>query len=184
MVIFAKTQGLISVARPIVEGLRQNGMLLSDKVMNQALRRLESSQWSRCARTRTARSLCPNVLRNASYGVWVEREGAVRLRQVSANDLAACYQENFLSFEFLRVLWSINTAPTENQRKSSESVLTRLRRELKRADLSQKERDLLRSQATSIENSLELTDLANTGRSRPRYRRALRFGLPDRDTLL
>ena len=110
MVIFAKTQGLISVARPIVEGLRQNGMLLSDKVMNQALRRLESSQWSRCARTRTARSLCPNVLRNASYGVWVEREGAVRLRQVSANDLAACYQENFISFEFLRVLWSINTA--------------------------------------------------------------------------
>ena len=37
VVLFAKTQGIISAARPIVAQLRQHGMFLSDKVMNQAL---------------------------------------------------------------------------------------------------------------------------------------------------
>jgi predicted nucleic acid-binding protein len=37
VVLFAKTQGIISAARPLVEQLRQHGMFLSDKVMNQAL---------------------------------------------------------------------------------------------------------------------------------------------------
>jgi predicted nucleic acid-binding protein len=37
VVLFAKTQRIISAARPIVEQLRQHGMFLSDKVMNQAL---------------------------------------------------------------------------------------------------------------------------------------------------
>ena len=37
VVISAKTQGLIPAARPVVEQLRQNGMYLSDQVMNQAL---------------------------------------------------------------------------------------------------------------------------------------------------
>lgn len=37
VVLFAKTQGIISAARPIVEQLRQHGMFLSDQVMNQAL---------------------------------------------------------------------------------------------------------------------------------------------------
>ena len=37
VVIFAKTLGLIPAARPVVEQLRQHGMHLSDRVMNQAL---------------------------------------------------------------------------------------------------------------------------------------------------
>jgi predicted nucleic acid-binding protein len=37
IVIFAKTQGFIANARPIVEQLRQHGMYLSDQRMNQAL---------------------------------------------------------------------------------------------------------------------------------------------------
>jgi predicted nucleic acid-binding protein len=37
VVLFAKTHGIISAARPIVEQLRQHGMFLSDNVMNQAL---------------------------------------------------------------------------------------------------------------------------------------------------
>ena len=37
VVIFAKSHGLIPAARPVVEQLRQNGMYLSDQVMNQAL---------------------------------------------------------------------------------------------------------------------------------------------------
>jgi predicted nucleic acid-binding protein len=37
VVIFAKTMGLIPAARPVVEQLRQHGMHLSDRVMNQAL---------------------------------------------------------------------------------------------------------------------------------------------------
>ncbi len=40
VVLFAKTQGLISAARPIVERLRQHGMFLSDRVMNHALRQV------------------------------------------------------------------------------------------------------------------------------------------------
>lgn len=37
LVVFAKLQGLISSARPVLEQLRQQGMFLSDQVMNQAL---------------------------------------------------------------------------------------------------------------------------------------------------
>jgi predicted nucleic acid-binding protein len=37
LVIYAKQQGLIPAARPLVEQLRQAGMYLSDQVMNQAL---------------------------------------------------------------------------------------------------------------------------------------------------
>jgi predicted nucleic acid-binding protein len=37
VVLFSKTQGIISAARPIVEEPRQHGMFLSDKVTNQAL---------------------------------------------------------------------------------------------------------------------------------------------------
>ena len=37
IVVFAKTQGFIPAARPVVEQLRQNGMYLSDQRMNQAL---------------------------------------------------------------------------------------------------------------------------------------------------
>jgi predicted nucleic acid-binding protein len=37
LIIFAKHQGLVPAARPIVEQLRQEGMYLSDEVMNQAL---------------------------------------------------------------------------------------------------------------------------------------------------
>jgi predicted nucleic acid-binding protein len=37
LVILAKVQGLIPAARPVVEQLRQQGMYLSDQVMNQAL---------------------------------------------------------------------------------------------------------------------------------------------------
>lgn len=37
VVIFAKAQGCIPAARPIVEQLRQHGMYLSDHMMNQAL---------------------------------------------------------------------------------------------------------------------------------------------------
>jgi predicted nucleic acid-binding protein len=37
VIVFAKTHGLISTARPVVEQLRQHGMYLSDQVMNQAL---------------------------------------------------------------------------------------------------------------------------------------------------
>ena len=37
VVIAAKAQGLITAARPVVEQLRQQGMYLSDQLMNQAL---------------------------------------------------------------------------------------------------------------------------------------------------
>jgi predicted nucleic acid-binding protein len=37
VVVFAKTQGFITAARPVVEQLRQHGMYLSDQLMNQAL---------------------------------------------------------------------------------------------------------------------------------------------------
>ena len=37
LVIHAKRQGLVSLARPILELLRQEGMYLSDQLMNQAL---------------------------------------------------------------------------------------------------------------------------------------------------
>ena len=37
VIVFAKAQGLIPAARPVVERLRQHGMYLSDQVMNQAL---------------------------------------------------------------------------------------------------------------------------------------------------
>jgi predicted nucleic acid-binding protein len=37
VVVFAKMQGFIPAARPVVELLRQHGMYLSDLVMNQAL---------------------------------------------------------------------------------------------------------------------------------------------------
>jgi predicted nucleic acid-binding protein len=37
VVVFAKTHGFIPAARPVVEQLRQQGMYLSDQVMNQAL---------------------------------------------------------------------------------------------------------------------------------------------------
>jgi predicted nucleic acid-binding protein len=37
LVVIAKQQGLIATARPIVEKLRQQGMYLSDQIMNQAL---------------------------------------------------------------------------------------------------------------------------------------------------
>jgi predicted nucleic acid-binding protein len=37
VVVFAKAQGFIPAARPVVEQLRQNGMYLSDQLMNQAL---------------------------------------------------------------------------------------------------------------------------------------------------
>jgi len=37
VVVFAKAQGFIPAARPVVEQLRQHGMYLSDQVMNQAL---------------------------------------------------------------------------------------------------------------------------------------------------
>jgi predicted nucleic acid-binding protein len=37
IVLFAKTQGFIPAARPVVEQLRQQGMYLSDRAMNQAL---------------------------------------------------------------------------------------------------------------------------------------------------
>lgn len=37
IVLLAKNQGLISMARPLVEQLRMKGMYLSDHVMNQAL---------------------------------------------------------------------------------------------------------------------------------------------------
>jgi predicted nucleic acid-binding protein len=37
VVLFAKAQGLIPAARPVVEQLRQRGMYLSDQAMNRAL---------------------------------------------------------------------------------------------------------------------------------------------------
>jgi predicted nucleic acid-binding protein len=37
VILFAKAQGMIPAARPILEQLRQHGMYLSDHVMNQAL---------------------------------------------------------------------------------------------------------------------------------------------------
>src|SRR5438552_1008099 len=37
LIIFAKQQGLVPAARPLVELLRQEGMYLSDQIMNQAL---------------------------------------------------------------------------------------------------------------------------------------------------
>jgi predicted nucleic acid-binding protein len=37
IVVFAKAQGFIPAARPVVEQLRQQGMYLSDQMMNQAL---------------------------------------------------------------------------------------------------------------------------------------------------
>jgi predicted nucleic acid-binding protein len=37
LVIFAKRQGLIAAARPVVEQLRQQGMYLSDQIMNRTL---------------------------------------------------------------------------------------------------------------------------------------------------
>jgi predicted nucleic acid-binding protein len=37
VVLFAKAQGIIPAARPLVEQLRQNGMYLSDPMMNRAL---------------------------------------------------------------------------------------------------------------------------------------------------
>ena len=37
LVIYAKQQGLVPAARPLVELLRQEGMYLSDQIMNQAL---------------------------------------------------------------------------------------------------------------------------------------------------
>jgi predicted nucleic acid-binding protein len=37
LVIHAKAQGLIAAARPVLEQLRQEGMYLSDQLMNQAL---------------------------------------------------------------------------------------------------------------------------------------------------
>lgn len=37
VVIYAKQQGWIPAARPVVERLRQEGMYLSDQLMNQAL---------------------------------------------------------------------------------------------------------------------------------------------------
>jgi predicted nucleic acid-binding protein len=37
VVVFAKMQGFIPAARPVVEQLRQHGMYLLDQVMNQAL---------------------------------------------------------------------------------------------------------------------------------------------------
>jgi predicted nucleic acid-binding protein len=37
IVLFAKTQGFIPAARPVVDQLRQQGMYLSDQAMNQAL---------------------------------------------------------------------------------------------------------------------------------------------------
>jgi predicted nucleic acid-binding protein len=37
IVVFAKMHGLISAARPVVEQLRQNGMYLSDQIMDQAM---------------------------------------------------------------------------------------------------------------------------------------------------
>jgi predicted nucleic acid-binding protein len=37
VLIFAKAQALIPAARPVLEYLRQNGMYLSDHVLNQAL---------------------------------------------------------------------------------------------------------------------------------------------------
>jgi predicted nucleic acid-binding protein len=37
VIVFAKTHGFIPAARPVVEQLRQQGMYLSDQVMNQAL---------------------------------------------------------------------------------------------------------------------------------------------------
>jgi predicted nucleic acid-binding protein len=37
LVLHAKLQGMVPAARPIVEPLRQEGMYLSDQVMDQAL---------------------------------------------------------------------------------------------------------------------------------------------------
>ena len=37
LVVVAKAQGLIAAARPVMEQLRQQGMYLSDQIMNQAL---------------------------------------------------------------------------------------------------------------------------------------------------
>jgi predicted nucleic acid-binding protein len=37
VIIFAKSQGLLPAARPVVEQLRQQGMYLSDQLMNQVL---------------------------------------------------------------------------------------------------------------------------------------------------
>jgi predicted nucleic acid-binding protein len=37
LLIYAKQQGLILTARPLVERLRQEGMYLSDQIVNQAL---------------------------------------------------------------------------------------------------------------------------------------------------
>ena len=37
VVVFAKTHGFIPAARPVVEQLRQNGMYLTDQLMNNAL---------------------------------------------------------------------------------------------------------------------------------------------------
>jgi predicted nucleic acid-binding protein len=37
VVVFAKAQGILPAARPVVEQLRQHGMYLSDQVMNWAL---------------------------------------------------------------------------------------------------------------------------------------------------
>ncbi|MGB3511246.1 MAG: DUF3368 domain-containing protein [Microcoleaceae cyanobacterium] len=37
LVLTAKKRGIIPLARPVLEQLRQNGMYLSDRVINQAL---------------------------------------------------------------------------------------------------------------------------------------------------
>ena len=37
LIIYAKQQGLVPAARPLVERLRQEGMYLSDQIVNQAL---------------------------------------------------------------------------------------------------------------------------------------------------
>jgi predicted nucleic acid-binding protein len=37
VVVFAKTHGFIPAARPVVEQVRQNGMYLTDQLMNNAL---------------------------------------------------------------------------------------------------------------------------------------------------
>jgi len=41
LIVFAKTQGLLVAARPIVEQLRHHGMYLSDQLMNQVLAQVE-----------------------------------------------------------------------------------------------------------------------------------------------
>ena len=37
LILFAKSKGLLTAARPVIEQLRQEGMFLTDKLMNQAL---------------------------------------------------------------------------------------------------------------------------------------------------